>query len=619
MGTLYGFALFLYNPANMTRFDLGDLLYVSSYPAIIVGLLRLPRSDRPSASRARIMVDIAVFLAGIGLPLWYFTVLPGLNTASHFDEALVFLYPLASFCGISVLNQVLLTRAPIHGRKAFFILISAICVWWISDLIYLLDSVPGVISHGGVDWSNASTSLSLVLFLVAAGRIENREPVKPVVSSPAASSPLPFLTVIAVGAWIVLYIAKEGKAPESTSLIMTSLALLFVTLALREVFVYRDGVTWLSSEVERESRARFEILIRNCTDVIMLVDPACVVRFASPAAAVSLGSPPVFFEAKPLLSLIHPEDSKAASGFLDQVLAGSPQPSQPLRLRLRHSDGSYRTFDAAGALVVGDSSMKGMVITLRDVTAQMGLEDKLRQTQKLEAISQLVGGIAHNFNNILTSTMMRLGFIREAENLPPEIAGEIKALGLEAERSAELTRKLVMFSRQQHLIKVPLNLRETILKLQPSIQKLLGPSIQLYVTGGTTEELVMADSDLVEYVVNVICSNARDSMPGGGCLIVEVTDVSGENMTPDPAGNPRPASAVRLSFQDTGCGMERDVLDRLFEPFFTTKGVTVLGLGLASAHGAVKQHDGWIQVESAPGLGTTVRVFFPRVLDSASL
>jgi signal transduction histidine kinase len=115
-------------------------------------------------------------------------------------------------------------------------------------------------------------------------------------------------------------------------------------------------------------------------------------------------------------------------------------------------------------------------------------------------------------------------------------------------------------------------------------------------------------------MILAVCANARDAMPAGGCLIIEVTDLDGASLARDPNGGVRPPAAVRLSFQDTGCGMDSSVRQRLFEPFFTTKGIDGggLGLGLAAVHGIVKQHRGWMEVESTPGLGSTFRAFFPK-------
>jgi signal transduction histidine kinase len=209
--------------------------------------------------------------------------------------------------------------------------------------------------------------------------------------------------------------------------------------------------------------------------------------------------------------------------------------------------------------------------------------------------------------------MMRLSFLRQNPSLPGDVITEIEALDKEARRTADLTKKLVLFGQQQFLKKEPLSLRDSMARLQPEITRLLGKGIQLYVTGGTSPEWVDADAGLVDQVILSICSNARDAMPQGGCLIIEVSGVDHAPLPAAPEGDGRQGAFGRISFQDTGCGMDTSVVQRLFEPFFTTKGGHGgIGLGLAAVHGIVKQHRGWMEVESSPGHGSTFRVFLPR-------
>jgi signal transduction histidine kinase len=257
---------------------------------------------------------------------------------------------------------------------------------------------------------------------------------------------------------------------------------------------------------------------------------------------------------------------------------------------------------------------ESLVINSRDVTDRVALEERIRHAQRLESLGHLVGGIAHNFNNILTSTMMRLDFLREDTSLPAEATRQIKALDQEARRSADLTKKLVSFGQQQYLRKEPFDLRQSLSRLSGQITQLLGGAVDLRVTGGSSAEWVRADPALIDEVILCLCSNARDAMPAGGRLTIEVTGAEPAGGAAPQGAGPARGSFVRLSVQDTGRGMDSMVRQRLFEPFFTTKAVgSGLGLGLAAVHGIVKQHGGWIDVESAPGLGSTFRVHLPRV------
>lgn len=606
------------DPDSKAAFNLSDLLFLSSYPVILAGLLCMPRAERLSIGLGRLLVDSAVFITGVGLPLWFFAVKPGLSTSSGYEAAMVVAYPLVTFVGITALNIVLLTRMPLPSRVAFRLLVTAIGVCWLADLLYLLDSVYGFVGKGQVNWANVFNTVSIGLFILAAGRMKSDGLARPQAAQPAASSPLPVITIVVVSAWILMFAVQGHPTPEVMERIFVCLGLLFVILSVREAFVFRDGARWLAAEVDRESRARFEALVRHSSDVIMVVDARGAIQFASPAISAALGVPAEDVVGRPLLDLAHTDDLARGAQFLDSVLE-APKTIQTVQWRLRHSDGTYRDFETVGSHVVNESAVEGLVINSRDVTDRVAMEEKLRQAQKLEAVGQLAGGIAHNFNNILTSTMMRLGFLRENRSLPVEVINEVLALDKEAKRSAELTKKLVMFGQQQFLRTEPMDLRAAVSRMQPEIAQLLGKGIQLYLTGGSTREWVVADAALIEQVILTVCSNARDSMPTGGCLIIEVIALEGTSMTQAPDGVERPSAIVRLSFQDTGCGMESSVKQRLFEPFFTTKsfGGAGLGLGLAAVHGIVRQHGGWMEVESAPGRGSTFRAFFPKVPEPA--
>ena len=210
--------------------------------------------------------------------------------------------------------------------------------------------------------------------------------------------------------------------------------------------------------------------------------------------------------------------------------------------------------------------------------------------------------------------MMRLGLLRENRDLPADVVLEIQALEKEAKRTASLTQKLVLVGQQQFLRKEPVNLKDTVARLEPEIAAMLGKAVQFYVTGLTSAEWVEVDSSLLDQVILSLCANARDAMETGGCLIIEIAERDPADPPPKEFEGPRDGPFARLSFQDTGCGMDSAVRQHLFEPFFTTKGFgSALGLGLAVVNGIVKQHQGWIEVESAPGLGSTFRVFLPKV------
>jgi PAS domain S-box-containing protein len=600
------------HPNNPSPFNLADIFFLLTYPFILTGLFLMPVSQRHSARLGRLVVDSAVFLVGAGLPLWFFAVKPGLADASGMAAAPILAYPFVTFGGIVALNVILLTRIPVPSKKAFRLLALAIGVSWMADLLFLLDSVQGFISTGSINWINILNATSLIGFLLAADRIATDEIAKPEKSRPAASGLLPLVTIVVVSVWLLVFITHGKLAPETLPRVLWCLILLFIFLFLREVCVLREAVRWVASEVEREGNARAAALVRHSSDVIMVIDARRVIQFASPAVEHALGCTAEAVVGRAMLDLAHPDDAAKGAELLDR-LALHPRIPQSIRWRLRHAGGSFREFETVGSQVADDSGVNGVVINLRDVADRIVAEAQLRQTQKLQALGQLVGGIAHNFNNILTSTMMRLTDLRRNTRLPADMADEIEGLEKEARRSADLTKKLVSFGQQQFLRKRQVDLRDLVSGLRKEIAKVLGDGVQLLVSGGSSPEWVEADVALMEQVMLNLASNARDAMPQGGILTIDVAGIDAANASPPADGGTPSREYVCVSFCDTGCGMSERVRQRLFEPFFTTKEVGKgMGMGLASVHGIVRQHRGWMGVDSAEGNGSTFRVFLPK-------
>jgi len=220
--------------------------------------------------------------------------------------------------------------------------------------------------------------------------------------------------------------------------------------------------------------------------------------------------------------------------------------------------------------------------------------------------------VAHDFNNIIVATLMHLGLLQDNPNLTQDTKESLKEVENETMRAANLTRQLLLFSRQQAARIGPLEMNALIHDLLKMLRRLLGENIEIIPQVSSDAIWVNADAGMMEQVLMNLCINARDAMSKGGRLTLATTMVEIQVRPANPNPDIRPGSFACLSVTDTGCGMDETVLGRIFEPFFTTKEVGKgTGLGLATVYGIVKQHHGWVEVESTVGQGTSFRVYLP--------
>jgi signal transduction histidine kinase/ActR/RegA family two-component response regulator/HAMP domain-containing protein len=252
-----------------------------------------------------------------------------------------------------------------------------------------------------------------------------------------------------------------------------------------------------------------------------------------------------------------------------------------------------------------------------DITERLSLEEQLRQSQKMESIGQLASGVAHDFNNMLTIIQGHTSLLLAKPTLPSEAVDSIQAVFFAAERAARLTRQLLMFSRKNVMQPKPLDLRELVGITGKMVERLIGESITLEFHPPDKLPLVQGDSGMIEQVVMNLAINARDAMPRGGLLSISLAAISIDFDFAETHPQSRVGKFVRLRVSDTGCGMDAATLGHIFEPFFTTKEVGKgTGLGLATVYGIVKQHEGWVEVSSEHGKGSTFDVLFPAIADT---
>jgi CheY-like chemotaxis protein len=235
----------------------------------------------------------------------------------------------------------------------------------------------------------------------------------------------------------------------------------------------------------------------------------------------------------------------------------------------------------------------------------------------MESIGQLAAGVAHDFNNMLTIIQGHTSALLARPMLPPEILDPVQAVYFAAERAAGLTRQLLMFSRKNVMQVGLLDLREVVGNMSRMLQRLFGETVILEFRPPDELPFVQGDAGMIGQVVMNLAVNARDAMPNGGKLTVGLDRVVVDAPQVEIHPQARAGDFVRLRMSDTGIGMDSTTRAHLFEPFFTTKEVGKgAGLGLATVYGIVKQHDGWIEVESEPGAGAIFDVFFPASMET---
>ena len=279
--------------------------------------------------------------------------------------------------------------------------------------------------------------------------------------------------------------------------------------------------------------------------------------------------------------------------------------------KLRTQAGAVReALLAAEIFDLGDEPH--FLVIIQDISARLALETQLRQAQKMESVGQLAAGVAHDFNNILTIIQGYTSLLLLEHHNSPLALESLKQISEAGQRAADLTRQLLTFSRKQFMRPTLVDFNELVSNLTKMLNRLLGEHITLRVRYAPQPPVVFVDTGMLEQVLINLGVNARDAMPTGGQLTIQTELVeleSGSAMLDPEAGSGR---YLCLKVTDTGHGMDEATLSRIFEPFFTTKEVGKgTGLGLATVYGIVKQHHGWVKVQSQVGQGTTFQIFLP--------
>lgn len=373
-----------------------------------------------------------------------------------------------------------------------------------------------------------------------------------------------------------------------------------------------EGERLNMEEALRETNAALQGLIQASPLAIISVDMDANITSWNRAAEAIFGwrENDVIGRRLPFL-VEETEDSSRA--LRNVLLKGNPMPAA--ETVWRHKDGTPVRVSLSAALMRDRQGRPSGAMTLvADVTERRNLEDQLRQSQKLEAVGRLAGGLAHDFNNILTAIagFAELTLLKLPAADP--LARNVEEILTAANQASALTRQLMAFSRKQVLEPRVLDLNAVITGLEPMLRRLIGEDVDLITRLEPDLGAIRADPNHVEQIILNLAINAREAMPEGGRLMIDTTDVDLDEAYTRVHVGARPGPHVMLAVSDTGFGMDAETQAHIFEPFFTTKERgRGSGLGLSTVYGIVKQTGGSIRVYSEPSRGTTFRLYFPRI------
>jgi PAS domain S-box-containing protein len=371
-----------------------------------------------------------------------------------------------------------------------------------------------------------------------------------------------------------------------------------ITEAKRSERKLRDLTETLEARVEARTQERDRLWTAS-RDLFAVIGADGRQRSINPAWTRLLGYGEDELLGRSLGELVHPDDLP----IVRENWPNREVDAVHFDARLKAKDGEWRWVNWT-VIPLGDA----YYAVGRDLTERKQLEDQLRQSQKMEAVGQLTGGLAHDFNNMLTGVLGNLDMLsrRMADGRVADAGRFIEAASAAAARAASLTHRLLAFSRRQPLDPRPLDVNALVASMQDLLSRTLGEQVKLTVALAPDLWPAFSDANQLENAILNLAINARDAMPGGGALTIETENLSGS------------AECVALRVRDTGEGMSRDVVERAFEPFFTTKPLGQgTGLGLSMVYGFVRQTGGDIRIDSRPNAGTTVELRLPRALSDS--
>lgn len=576
-----------------------SLLY---FPLIAASLVAFPRAPLVASDRPRYLLDLALAIVA-GLVLVFFIELIASVHAVQGDLVSRATGAVVEWLAFVASVNAYLRAAGAVQRRVFGAWLAAAVAYMVGNVVF------GLVEYRPGHWVDGVWFSAWVFRWIGVRAPQALAPA-PFAEPAAAREPVPYgnsavpYFFLAGGFALLLWAERAGHGFLPLAIgagVMTAL------LLLRHLAELRENRRLFAAQLEQQ--ARFRSLVQQSSDVILVLDDRGRATYVSPSAAQVFGPDSGLAEGVDVLAALEWTQRQALRDLLSRRRA-----ADRLAVTLRYPSGQ-RDLEILTRDLRDDPAVGGVVLTCRDVTDRNELERQLRHAQKLEAVGQLAGGLAHEFNNLLA-------VIRgSAEGLAGELresgAGQQALQQIEqcVDRAAALTRKVLTFSRRQAVQATVLDLDQVLTELQPILRQLLPSGIEVVQLAEADGWRIKADQGQVEQVVINLAANARDAMPAGGRVEVRTRRVV---LPPEGSTGADALEFVAIDVVDNGNGIAPEVQSRMFEPFFTTKPRDQgSGLGLAMVHGIVTRAGGRIEVRSTPGEGATFTVMWPRTLEEA--
>ena len=402
-------------------------------------------------------------------------------------------------------------------------------------------------------------------------------------------------------------VRKDGRSVEVSQSISpirsASGKIVGVSKIAHDITESRQTQQALDQEIEERRR-----IFETSNDLILVTDTSGNFIQVSPSVTAILGYQPSDMIGHSAVEFIHPDDLEHTRREMRAARRG--QSKRNFETRYVNKEGKAVALNWTGTW---SEPVRRHFFIGRDLTEKQAAEAQLRHAQKMDAVGQLTGGVAHDFNNILTVITGTIGILEEAVADQPQLAAVARLIDEAAERGANLTKHLLAFARKQPLQPLEVDVNALVLEAAKLLHPTLGEHIEITPLLAEDAWTAMVDPNLLSTAVLNLALNARDAMPNGGKLALETSNVFLDENYASMHSEVTPGNYVMIAVSDTGSGIPPALLERVFEPFFTTKEVgRGTGLGLSMVFGFVKQSDGHVKIYSEEGHGTSVKIYLPR-------